>query len=59
LHGPDREGKALQILEGAGLMEAWPLELRITCETHPAGKPSAQAVVAWQPPSPLDQLALP
>jgi RNA polymerase sigma-70 factor (ECF subfamily) len=58
LHGPDREGKALQILEGTRLMESWPLELRITCETHPDGLPSAPEVVAWQPSS-QDQLALP
>ena len=51
LHGPDREGKALQILEGTGLMEAWPLELRITCETYPADGPSALDVAGWQLPS--------
>ena len=39
LHEPDREGKALQILEGTGLVEAWPLELRITRETRPTGRP--------------------
>ncbi len=59
LHGPDREGKALQILESPGLVEAWPLELRITCEIHLAGGPSAPGVATWQPSSHQDQLALP
>jgi len=58
LLGPDREGKALQILEGTGLVEAWPLELRITPETHPATEPSTPGLVTWQPSS-QDQLALP
>ena len=58
LLGPDRQGKALQILEGTGLVEAWPLELRITAETHPATEPSIPGLVTWQSPS-QDQLALP
>jgi RNA polymerase sigma-70 factor (ECF subfamily) len=58
LQGPDREGRALQILEGTGLVEAWPLELRITPETHPTTEPSTPGLVTWQPPS-QDQLALP
>ena len=59
LHGPDREGKALQILEGTGLVEAWPLELRITRETRPVGRPSELGMATWQQPSHQDQLALP
>jgi RNA polymerase sigma-70 factor, ECF subfamily len=59
LHGPDREGKALQILEGTGLVAAWPLELRITRETRPVGRPSEPGMATWQPPSHQDQLALP
>ena len=50
--------KALQILESPGLVEAWPLELRITPETHPATEPSTPGLVTWQPSS-QDQLALP
>jgi hypothetical protein len=49
LHGPDREGKALQILESPGLVEAWPLELRITCEIHLAGGPSAPGISSHFP----------
>lgn len=51
LRGPDGEGRALQILEGTGLVEAWPLELRITSETGPTSGPSAPGLVTWQPPS--------
>jgi RNA polymerase sigma-70 factor, ECF subfamily len=58
LRGPDGEGRALQILEGTGLVEAWPLELRITPETHLALEPSTPGLVTWQPPS-QDQFALP
>ena len=58
LNGPDREGRALQILESPGLVEAWPLELRITSETRPASGPSAPGEVTWRPPS-QNQLALP
>ena len=57
LQGPDRDGRVLQILEGTGLVEAWPLELRITSDTRSADGPSAPGLVSWQPPQ--DQLALP
>ena len=50
LQEPDREGRALQILEGTGLVEAWPLELRITTETHLGTEPSTPGLVTWQPP---------
>jgi RNA polymerase sigma-70 factor (ECF subfamily) len=59
LHGPDREGKALQILEGQGLVEAWPLELRITRETQPTDRPSEPGLAAWQQGSHQDQPAFP
>jgi RNA polymerase sigma-70 factor (ECF subfamily) len=59
LHGPDREGKALQLLEDQGLMEVWPLELRITRETRPAAQPSEPGLMAWQPASYQNQPALP
>jgi RNA polymerase sigma-70 factor (ECF subfamily) len=53
---PDRAGKALQVLEDPWLAQVWPLRLRITVETQPAGQPSGPVVVEWQessaPPSP-------
>jgi RNA polymerase sigma-70 factor (ECF subfamily) len=59
LQGPDREGRALQILEAPWLAEAWPLELRITSETRPLEQPAGPVIVAWPPPSGADQPALP
>ncbi len=59
LLAPDREGRALQILEAPWLTEAWPLELRITRETQPADQPAGAAVVAWSESSRADQPAPP
>lgn len=62
LRAPDREGSSLQILEAPWMAGAWPLELRITLETRPAGAPSGSAVVAWKEASaaqPTNQPALP
>ncbi len=59
LQGPDREGKALQVLNVPGLMQAWPKELRITREAGPAALPSGPSVVAWQPTPDRAQPALP
>lgn len=59
LLGPDREGKALQVLEAPWLAEAWPLELRITREASPADQPAGPVLVAWPAPSGASQPALP
>jgi RNA polymerase sigma-70 factor (ECF subfamily) len=59
LEGPDPEGRALQILEHTGLADAWPLELRISRETHPAGQPSDSLVVQWREAPPAAQPAPP
>ena len=55
LQGPDREGKALQVLEVPWLAQTWPQELRITRETHPTSLPSGPTVVAWQERSGVGQ----
>ena len=44
---PDREGKALQILETAGLASEWPKELRVTRENQPVDQPTGSTVVQW------------
>jgi RNA polymerase sigma-70 factor (ECF subfamily) len=59
LIGPDREGKALQLLEGTGLVDAWPLELRISRESTPTGQPSGSLVVEWREAPQQTQPALP
>lgn len=52
LRAPDRDGKALQILEAPWLAEAWPAELRITLETQATEGPSGPTVVVWHAPPP-------
>jgi RNA polymerase sigma-70 factor (ECF subfamily) len=59
LQKPDREGKALQILEAPWLAEAWPLELRITRESRPTDQPAGPVIAAWPAPSGAGQPALP
>jgi RNA polymerase sigma-70 factor (ECF subfamily) len=48
LQGPDRDGRALQILEVPGRMQAWPLELRITREAQVTDQPTGLPVAQWQ-----------
>jgi RNA polymerase sigma-70 factor (ECF subfamily) len=59
LQGPDREGKALQVLEVPWLVNAWPLELRITREIRLTDQPIGPMVVEWKDPNDLSQPALP
>ena len=48
LPDPDREGRALQVLEGALPGGAWPTELTITTEPgRPGLAPAGPAVVRW------------
>jgi len=47
LPDPDRDGKALQILEGAPLGGPWPTELLITAEAGQPSSPEGAAVVRW------------
>lgn len=59
LHSPDRDGKALQVLNVPGLMKAWPLELRISREVHPGERPTDPPVVGWNSSSSQVQPTLP
>jgi RNA polymerase sigma-70 factor, ECF subfamily len=59
LHEPDGEGKALQIMKTPWLVQAWPLELRISRETRPVSQPSKPALVEWKLPTSQAQPAFP
>lgn len=50
LKAPDREGKALQILEAPWMAETFPVELRITQERGTVQQPAGPILVVWEQP---------
>ncbi|WP_306601724.1 RNA polymerase sigma factor [Geothrix sp. 21YS21S-2] len=52
LPDPDREGKAIAILEGSWLAAPWPAELSITAEAGRPLVPTGPVAVSAAPPSP-------
>jgi RNA polymerase sigma-70 factor, ECF subfamily len=59
LIAPDREGRALQILDTPWLRKDWPLQLRITRERGKVDQPAGPGIVEWRGAPGPDQPAFP